>query len=636
MLTALLLAASLLQTPVESPVITGSLAAEMAKAGEARVPCYAVFRERPDFEKLGAELQLLRRGERGRALAAKMQQFDAEHHVPFVKKLESLLATGDVARILDLTMANAVAFEARPATIRALSREPGLLYIQFDASWPLDSLSDAPPPALPAAPPAAPASAPPSMIVASHLTQIRATDVWAKGFTGQNITIALIDLGTAYDHPNLASHIWTNPGEINNNGIDDDGDGLIDDYYGWNFNLNSKNVYNVGHGTMVAGLLVGDGTLVDGFGNQYKTGVAPGAKLMLCVNGANQSSYWGCQQYAIARGADLISSSQSYKWFLPLQPDFHMFRTMCDAELAAGILHINSAGNNGALLGSFPIPFNIGAPANCPQPWLHSAQVQAGRSSVLAVTAVNGDDSLFGPSSQGPSAWDNIKLYDANYGYTQYTKYWDYPYFGGNPGLLKPDVCAPNNVTTVDQNNIYSFGFTGTSAATPIVAGAAALVLSANPDLEPRHLAHLLQATAVDLGAVGKDTRFGAGRIDAYEAWRRGLVSIKTLPHEVQLDNYISFVIRTLPAEPTFALIALNNSQTIVPGYLTLDVSDPLDFLLYDFYSATPDYPPFGFTVPYDPLLAGYTFYLQLAVDDTAGTTGTWIPSAIDWFTILP
>ncbi|MFN0205682.1 MAG: S8 family serine peptidase [Planctomycetota bacterium] len=631
-------------------VITAPLEAELkrvetirAVSGAAnvneRVACYAVFKNRPDYKKAGAELAHLARGERGRALTARMQQFDEKSRAPFIKKLRALESTGGAGKILDLYLGNAVAFEATAESVRKLATEPGILYLQFDRRWPEGSTSDdlmlpAPPAAMP--PVATNPAAPLAVITASHLTQIGATDVWAKGYKGQNVVVALIDLGTVYDHPNLVNHIWTNPIETQANLIDDDNNGFVDDYYGWNFDLNNNNVYGSAHGTQTAGLIVGDGTLVDGSNNQYKTGVAPDARLMLCVNGPAQSSFWGCVQYAIANGADLVSSSQSYKWFLTFQPDYHMFRTFSDAELAAGIIHINSAGNQGTLTGSFPIPFNIAAPANSPAPWLHSGQVQAGESSTLAVVSVTSSDTLVTSSSQGPSAWENVNLYDPNYNFAQTANYWDYPYFSNQVGLLKPDVAAPTNVTTVLSNNQYFFNFSGTSASTPIVAGTVALMLSANPTLEPRHIAHLLQATALDLGNAGKDLRLGAGRINAYEAWRRALVSVKTIPHAVQIGNDVWFHAHTIPNQSSYLLIALDNQQTIVPGIATLDISDPMEFLVYDFSTATPDYPPFNLSIPYDPSLVGIRFYLQLGVNDLSGTTGTWIMSAIDWFTLLP
>lgn len=83
-----------------------------------------------------------------------------------------------------------------------------------------------------------------------------------------------------------------------------------------------------------------------------------------------------------------------------------------------------------------------------------------------------------------------------------------------NDGRIKPDVTAPDNVTTSYRR------FLGTSAATPHVAGAAALLWGVDPALTCDEIADLLEATAVDLGSPGKDNNYGSGRIDVYQAYR--------------------------------------------------------------------------------------------------------------------
>jgi len=120
-----------------------------------------------------------------------------------------------------------------------------------------------------------------------------------------------------YTHPDLADHIWVNPGEDINgngvvdssdwNGIDDDLNGYVDDLRGWAFGANSPEVMDEdGHGTATAGIVLGDGT------GGSVTGVAPEATMMILKNYVGgESQYWEAQQYAIMMGADVITSSVS-------------------------------------------------------------------------------------------------------------------------------------------------------------------------------------------------------------------------------------------------------------------------------------------------------------------------------------
>jgi len=112
-------------------------------------------------------------------------------------------------------------------------------------------------------------------------------------------------------------------------------------------------------------------------------------------------------------------------------------------------------------------------------------------------------------------------------------EYEDYPYetSPGSMGLIKPDVSAPGNGTTSTTNGGGYTSFSGTSGATPHACGTVALVLSANPNLTPSEVSMILQTTAVEKGAPGKDNRYGAGRIDAYQAY---LLAVAMIPVELE------------------------------------------------------------------------------------------------------
>jgi len=100
-------------------------------------------------------------------------------------------------------------------------------------------------------------------------------------FRSSDVVIAVIDSGVAFDHPDLAPNIWTNPKEIPSNGIDDDQNGYIDDIHGWDFVNDdpnpsdySRDLSGDGHGTHVAGIIAASGNNGTGVtGVMWKAGI---------------------------------------------------------------------------------------------------------------------------------------------------------------------------------------------------------------------------------------------------------------------------------------------------------------------------------------------------------------------------
>ncbi|MCC7142427.1 MAG: S8 family serine peptidase, partial [Candidatus Eisenbacteria bacterium] len=314
----------------------------------------------------------------------------------------------------------------------------------------------------------------------------------------------------------LADHIFSNPGEVPGDTLDNDNNGKIDDIRGWDFVNEDNDPMDIFpyHGTAVAGIVAGDGT-----GGQ-STGIAPDATILpIRASGGQWSDIFEALDYAVDMDVDVIQMSVSQKWQGSPKPDYAAWRTAVENELALGYVHSNSIGNQGASLHTDPVPFNISAPGNCPSPWLSHFQFSAGgQTSVISVGAITSFDIADEASSRGPSEWNDIAARQPEYPYPMPPSYQDYPYWGDNPGLLKPDLCAPGpGAMSLDDGSGYRT-FSGTSAATPHVAGAMALLLQANPSLSPETLDMVLQTTAVDLGVSGKDTVYGAGRLDCYAA----------------------------------------------------------------------------------------------------------------------
>jgi hypothetical protein len=178
-------------------------------------------------------------------------------------------------------------------------------------------------------------------------------------------------------------------------------------------------------------------------------------------------------------------------------------------------------GEGGEPISKCKIPNNVGAPACCPPPWRHPDQIHGLPSSAIACGASNELDCPRKGSPSGRCEWS------------------DYP---GPGGLLKPDLCAPGSkIRTCDldasgQGIHIENKLTGTSAATPHVAGAIALLMEAagskKDQLTPAHYQEALEMTCEPMKDPTsgqymqvrgrKINKCGSGRINVYEAWRYG------------------------------------------------------------------------------------------------------------------
>ena len=326
-----------------------------------------------------------------------------------------------------------------------------------------------------------------------NITQVNAEQVWALGYTGAGVVVAVVDSGVNYDHLDLADHLWDGGPEFPHHGYDivNGDDDPMDDK---------------GHGTHVAGIVCGDGT------SGSQTGVAPDATLM-CVKTTAADGFGGAvniaggMEWAVEHGCDLINLSQGMAGAGIV--DKEIFRRTCESILDAGIVALVCAGNEGysILQMAYPLPNNVRVPASCPPPYLDPDQMAnpGPLSCVVAVGAVNYNDVAADFTSQGPVTWQD-------------TEFGDYAY---NPGigLIRPDVCAPGvNIKSLDYQNTSGYTYyDGTSQATPCVAGIVALMLQKNPELTPAQICQILEETSVKL-TPNKSNVTGVGRVDALAA----------------------------------------------------------------------------------------------------------------------
>ena len=514
-----LIAILLLSSPAfAAPAISPDLAVEMQRtASDVRIPVTIVMWDQVEVEALLPGLENLGTAERRATATAELKSRAEVTQGRLRSQLAAEVAAGRAANVRPLWIASGVLAELTPSAIDALLALDEIRTILWDPPIPDEEANDVGELVREAGEPIRVGPADSAVRRGTEiwpLESINAPDVWALGFEGEDIVVAVQDNGVDRNHPDLASHLWNNGNEIPGNLIDDDLNGYVDDTWGWDFVSNDSEPMPSGddHGTKCAGIVAGDGT--DG----TRTGVAPKALIMGC-----RVNTWGQNiegiQYAIDNGAHVITMSRSEKWRFNPKPDYDWWRSITDGELLTGIFHANSIGNEGDNQGTDPIPFNIAAPGCCPTPWPHPEQVQAGVSGITAgCGALDVNDVIANYSSIGPFAWEDIQVNWPAYPHSMRLEYQDYPYSGGMPGLLKPDVCAPGPGTTSIAIGGGYGTFGGTSAATPHVAGVMALLLSANPFLTPEEMAMVLQTTAVDLGVQGKDNVYGAGKVDCFAA----------------------------------------------------------------------------------------------------------------------
>ena len=319
---------------------------------------------------------------------------------------------------------------------------------------------------------------------------IDAPEAWNVHTGSRDILVGVIDTGIDYNHPDLNANMWTNPNEIAGNGLDDDENGYIDDTRGWDFFNNDNNpMDDQGHGTHCAGT-------IGGIGNNAKgvTGVCwqvsmVGLKFLSAQGGGSTSDATEAILYGTSIGVRLTSNSWGGGGYSQALKD------AVDAANDAGSLFIAAAGNSAYdndLYGNYP--------SNYESP------------NVIAVAATDPFDQL---------AW-----------FSQW-------------GATTVDLAAPGvDIYSTQPGNKYAH-FSGTSMATPHVAGAVALAWSLSPDSTAAEIKAEVLASVDPIPAMTGKCVTG-GRLNAYKTLTSlGMNVLSTTPAErsVVFAQPVDFVV---------------------------------------------------------------------------------------------
>ena len=563
--TRLVLAASVLAVAASA-----AIAASPAHPGGLRPPLNDVLAAAPPDALVPVSVVLVEQvsSERLRSLGAGLARRDARPvrlnalketarrtQAPLLALLRELEGRGQAARIRPLWIGNVVGVDATPAAIRAIASRPEVAWVNHNPKTDVLLENFSPDPSAPrlAYPPAW-ERAPELNEIECGVTQMRAPEVWSDfGNTGEGAVIAVVDTGVCWTHSDIANQMWVNPGEDLDhdgvvmdagdvNGLDDDENGFVDDFIGWDFDNNDRQPDDVNsHGSHCAGTVAGDGTA----GTQ--AGMAPDAKIMAVrvgVNFSDEVDVWNGMQYAADNGADAISMSLG--WPHGQNPDRATWRQNAENTIDAGTAMVIAAGNEGE---GFE-PDNVRTPGDVPR--------------VITVGAVDCLDVAAGFSSRGPVTWQDVP------------EYGDHPF---PPGLTKPDISAPG-VNTKSHNVCSGYSFkSGTSMATPHVAGAVALMIAASPGLGNDDIKEILEETAIDLGALGKDNTYGSGRVDAYAAVQNianpnGRINVRELAASCNGVVTVQVSDSDLKGAGTLAIEVYSSSEA-VPESLVLTETGP-------------------------------------------------------------
>jgi len=305
-----------------------------------------------------------------------------------------------------------------------------------------------------------------------------------------NMIIAVSDSGINFSHEDIANRIWNKSVEIID-GIDNDGNGFIDDYRGWDWVNNDNNpTDDHGHGTNCTGIIGSSANNAKGYaGVNWNSKIMP-LKVLNANNTGSYANMANSLYYAAENGAKIISMSIGGTSSSTLLSNAINYLKTNNIMLVACMM------NNNNEIANYPAAYSTTY------------------DNVVAVGSTDAND-----KRTQPFFWSSTS--GSNYG-------------------RHINVVAPGNYIYglgIGSNTSYSQYWGGTSQATPLVAGVASLIFARNPTLTPAQVRNILQTTAEDMKGIpfedipGFDKYHGWGRINAFAALS------STVLHSSEVDN---------------------------------------------------------------------------------------------------
>ena len=377
-------------------------------------------------------------------------------------------------------------------------------------------------------------------------TDIDLVDSWkmttgGKTITGFDIVVAVIDGGVYMNHPDLSENIWSNPNEVDGNGLDDDNNGFIDDMHGWNFRAGNNDVTNEGvghhHGTPVNGII---GAV--GYNKFGVSGINQSVKLLNLIKGEDTASILNCHRYVLnlrkmfnstngEKGAFIVAINNSWGLDSLMADDYSVWCSLYDELGSEGVLTVNSAPN-----ADIDVDIYGDMPVTCASDF------------IISVT--------------------NSNFYDRRITWSGY-------------GISSVDLAAPGDLTyTIRNTGDYGY-FGGTSAAAAYVSGTIALLYSIPSyriadDLvnDPGNFPLIIKESILD-GVVPvsglEDHSTSGGRLNVFNSFKNLLLHYNDwdLLRELESDDRFISIYPNPSTERSVVSIELSGEKDI-----TIDLYD--------------------------------------------------------------